>query len=70
MAISYDNYSSTDTFNALNIQTISSDTTTTGNVIDTGINGGYKALKFVLKTGAYTSGKATPVLYKSKDNIT
>lgn len=50
---------------ALNIQTISSDTTTSGNIIDTL---GYQSVEFVLFSGTITTGVFTPVIYESDDS--
>jgi hypothetical protein len=44
---------------ALNIQTISSDTTTNGIIIDTA---GYQSVEFVLFSGTITTGVFTPLL--------
>lgn len=50
---------------ALNIQTISTDTTTNGVIIDTA---GYQSIEFVLFSGTITTGVFTPVLYESDDS--
>lgn len=44
---------------ALNIQAISTDTTTNGVIIDTA---GYESIEFVIQTGTVTDGTYTPLL--------
>lgn len=50
---------------ALNPQTISSDTTTVGAIIDTS---GYQSVEFVIQSGTITTGVFTPVIYESDDS--
>jgi hypothetical protein len=50
---------------ALNPQTISSDTTTNGVIIDTL---GYQSIEFILQSGVITTGVFTPVIYESDDS--
>jgi hypothetical protein len=45
--------------NALNIQSIATNTTTAGVIIDTK---GYESITFVLESGAYTDGTYTPLI--------
>jgi hypothetical protein len=49
----------------LNPQTISSDTTTNGIIIDTA---GYESLEFVIQTATITLGTITPVIQESDDS--
>lgn len=51
--------------NAFNTQTISSDTTTNGVIIDTA---GYEGLTFVIKAGAVTAGDVTPLIQDGEDS--
>lgn len=50
---------------ALNIQSISSDTTTAGTIIDAQ---GYESLTFVVETGARSAGTVTPLIEWSDDS--
>lgn len=50
---------------ALNFQTIASDTTTAGVIIDTA---GYESLEFVMQTGTVTAGDVTPLLQDGDDS--
>lgn len=52
-------YSNLYVINAFNIQTISSDTTTSGVIIDTQ---GFDSLLFAIQSGTITTGTITPVL--------
>lgn len=51
--------------NALNNQTIATDTTTQGAIIDTH---GYESLEFVFKSGTITDGTYTPLIEDSDDS--
>jgi hypothetical protein len=51
--------------NALNIGTISSSTTTNGNIIDTL---GFEATEFVIHAGTITDGVYVPSIYESDDS--
>lgn len=50
---------------ALNIQTINTDTTTDGVIIDTQ---GYESLEFILQAGVITAGVVSPVLNDGDDS--
>lgn len=50
---------------ALNQQTINTDTTTAGVIIDTA---GYESLEFILQTGAVSAGDVTPLLQDGDDS--
>jgi len=51
--------------NALNIGAISTNTTTSGNIIDTL---GFEATEFVIHSGAITDGTYVPAIYQSDDS--
>lgn len=50
---------------ALNVQAITTDTTVTGNAINTE---GFESLEFLIFSGAHTDGTFTPALFESDTN--
>jgi hypothetical protein len=58
-------YSNFYAINAFDTQTISSDTTTSGDIIDTA---GYDSLLFAIQAGTITAGTITPVIEHGDDS--
>lgn len=61
----FDVYNDISVLNAFDIQTISSNTTTNGDIIDTQ---GFEAVTFVFQTGTVTDGDYTVLLEESDDS--
>jgi len=59
MSMTKDLHNNIDERGALNIQAISTDTTTNGVIIDTA---GYESIEFIIHTGTITDGTYTPLL--------
>jgi len=62
---SQDLYNELKQINALDIQTISSDTTTNGDIIDTA---GYESVTFIFQTGTVTDGDYTVLIQDGDDS--